>query len=81
MFSVHYKYEKIVFHVCIFVQFSEFMTCGTLKSIPLKKNNKEKNKKRKLFGANRSRPKVDGFEWHRKKLSQVQVNAIFLVKS
>ena len=78
MFSVHYKYEKIVFQVCILDQFPEFMTCGTFKSIPFKK---KIIKKKKMLGANRSRPKLDGFEWHRKKLSQVQVNVIFLVKS
>ena len=82
MFSVHYKDEKIVFHVCILDQFPEFMMCGTLKSIRFKKKIiKKKKKKRKMLGANRSRPKLDGFEWHRKKLSQVQVNVIFLVKS
>ena len=37
LFSVHYKYEKIVFQVCILDQFPEFMTCGTFKSIPFKK--------------------------------------------
>ena len=36
-FSVHYKYEKIVFQVCILDQFPEFMTWGTFKSIPCKK--------------------------------------------
>ena len=37
MFSVHYKYEKIVFQVCFLDQFPEFMMCGTFKSIALKK--------------------------------------------
>ena len=83
MFIVHYKYEKIVFQVCILDQFPEFMTCDHVKASHLKRNNnKEKKiKNEKMLGANRSRPKLDGFEWHRKKLSQVQVNVIFLVKS
>ena len=81
MLNVHYKYEKIVFQVCILDQFPEFMTCGTFKSIPLKKKKIKKTKRKKNVGANRSRPKLDGFEWHRKKLSQVQVNVIFFVKS
>ena len=66
--SVFIKYEKIVFQVCILDQFPEFMTCGTFKSIPFKKIKKNKNRK-KMLGANRSRPKLGGFEWHRKKLS------------
>ena len=37
MLSVHYKYEKIVFQVCILDKFPEFMTGGTFKSIPFKK--------------------------------------------
>ena len=37
IFSVHYKYEQIVFQVCILDQFPEFMTCGTFESIPFKK--------------------------------------------
>ena len=83
MFSVHYKYEKIVFQVCILDQFPEFMTCGTFKSTPFRKKiiiKKKKEKTKKCWGESLE-AETRWVRMARKKLSQVQVNVIFLVKS
>ena len=43
-FMSNYKYEKIECYVCILDQFPGSMTCSTFKSIPYKKQNKNKTK-------------------------------------
>ena len=51
--------RKSYFRFVFKIDFPEFMICGTFKSTPFKK-------RKKMLGANRLRPKLNGFEWHRK---------------
>ena len=69
-FMSNYKYEKIVCNVCILYQFPGSMTCNTFKSIPIQK-------KKKISGVNRSRPKRKGFERHRKNCHRCKKSSYF----